>query len=301
MEFRQALKNIKTLKIQGAEGVATEAVTALYSVIKKSNAHRASQLHSELKKAAAELMQTRPTEPAMRNALRYVLCDLDKLQSPERLAKRVNEKIEEVLFHFNNSREKIIHYGAAKIKRGCVVFTHCHSSTVVAILKRAAKRNVSFSVHNTETRPLFQGRKTAKELAAPGINTTLYTEAGALYALKKADICLFGADAIQSDGRVVNKTGTGLFAEIAHKYDIPVYVCMNSWKFDPKTIRGVDEVIEQRDRKEVWSGAPKKIKICNPAFEVVEPHKITAVISELGVYRPEVFPEIAERSYPFIK
>lgn len=300
MEFKKLLSDIKSLKIQGAESVAKEAVKGFKTVIKKSKAHTAHQLLSELKRAAAELIRTRPTEPAMRNSVKFILNDLDKQPTAEKLAKRVNEKIDEIIFHFDNSREKIVSYGAGKIKKDYVVFTHCHSSTVVSILKKAHKQKKKFYVHNTETRPLFQGRKTSKELSLEGIDTTHYTDSAALFALKKADICLFGADAIQSDGRIVNKTGTGLFAEIAIKHDIPIFVCMNSWKFDPVTIHGFDEVIEHRNRTEVWKGASKGLKVFNPAFEVIDSQKITGVISELGVYRPEVFPELVARSYPFI-
>lgn len=300
MEFNNLLKDIKSLKIQGAESVAKEAAKGFNIIIKSSKARSAKQLLSELKRAAAELIRTRPTEPAMRNAVRFILTDLDKQPTPEKLAKRVREKIDEVLFHFENSKEKIITYGASKIKKGQVIFTHCHSSTVVAVLKKAHNKNKRFYVHNTEARPRYQGRITAKELAGEGINVKHYTDSAAIFALKKADMCLFGADAIQSDGRIINKTGTAIFTEIALKHDIPIFVCMNSWKFDPVTIHGTDEVIEHRNRTEVWKGAPKNVEINNPAFEVIEPQKITGVISELGVYRPEVFPELVSRSYPFI-
>ncbi|MGM5482703.1 MAG: translation initiation factor eIF-2B, partial [Nanobdellota archaeon] len=300
MEFKKLLRDIKALKIQGAESVAKEAANGLRIILKKSKARTAPTLLSELKRASAELIRTRPTEPAMRNSIRFILHNLDKEFTAEKLSKRVNEKIDEVNFHFTNSREKIVAYAINKIKDNSVVFTHCHSSTVVSILKKAHSNKTNFSVHNTETRPLFQGRKTSKELVEKGIDVTHYTDSAAIFALKKADICFFGGDAIQSDGRIINKTGTAVFVELAQKYDIPIFFCINSWKFDPITLHGFDEVIEHRKRSEVWNRASKNIKIYNPAFEAINPQKVTGVISELGVYRPEVFPDLVSKSYPFI-
>ena len=127
-----------------------------------------------------------------------------------------------------------------------------------------------------------------------------YCDSAARLALKKADLVLFGADAIQSDGKIINKIGSELFLEIAHKYDIPCFCCAVSWKFDPMTVYGVDEPIENRRREEVWDAAPKNVTIMNPAFEVVDPGLVTGVISELGVFRPEVFVDQVRRTQPWL-
>jgi len=38
----------------------------------------------------------------------------------------------------------------------------------------------------------------------------------------------------------------------------------------------------------------------NPAFEVIDPKIVTGVISELGVFRPEVFIDEVRRTQPWM-
>lgn len=298
-EFNKVLSGIIKLRIQGAENIAREACKSLKYILHKSKATKKEELLSEINVAVKKLISTRPTEPAMRNSLKYILLNIEG-ENVTQIAKDINKKIEEIIKHFEDSNKMITAFGKKKVKNGFVVFTHCHSSTVVSLLIKAKDSGKNFEVHNTETRPLFQGRKTASELAHENIPVTHYIDSAAMIAMKKADICIFGADAIQSDGRIINKIGSGLFTEIANKHDIPVYCCMNSWKFDPLTIWGDDERIENREKKEVWATNTKQIDIKNPAFEVIEPQKITGIISELGTYHPNVFSEIARRHYPWL-
>ncbi|MEM4267768.1 MAG: hypothetical protein QXK37_02960 [Candidatus Woesearchaeota archaeon] len=299
MTFESVLSGLKSLKVQGAENVAKTAVDAMYKLLHSSKAHTAKELLKELRQAEALLLETRPTEPCMRNALSYILKDIP--QDDLVLATRkLIVNIKQVKSHFDYAHERIVDYGARKISNEQVIFTHCHSSTVVAILIRAKREGKKFEVHNTETRPLYQGRITAKELSDAGIKVTHYIDSAARQALKKADLCLFGADAIQSDGFVINKIGTELYAEIAKGYDIPTFFCTDSWKFDPKSLYGIDERIEKRAAGEVWEHPPKNVKILNPAFERVHASLVTGIISELGVYRPSAFVEEVKRAYPWL-
>ena len=293
------LNNIKNLKIQVAENIAIEAVNALYHIIHRSRKLNAKGLLEEIREAANQLLAARPTEPCTRNALNYILSDLSKDDIVE-LVITLDKKIRYVKNHIQDVKEQISIYGSKKIKNGTIVFTHCHSSTVIGILKFAHKKGIRFEVHNTETRPLFQGRITSVELSKAGINVKHYVDSAARTALRKADICLIGADAITSEGNVINKIGTELFLEIAEKYEIPTYICADSWKFDSGTIYGKVTPLENRDRDEVWPKAPRSIRIINPAFEIILPEMVSGVISELGIYHPEVFVEEVKRHYPWI-
>jgi ribose 1,5-bisphosphate isomerase len=297
--LQQVVKDIKSLKIQGAEAVSREAVKAVKLVAHKSKAKTPEAFLAELRKADKMLASTRPTEPYLRNALNSVFREV-KGGSLRELKEISISRVQKTLAFMEHSRKSIIDIGAKKIKSGMVVFTHCHSSTVTAILKEAKKQGKRFEVHNTETRPLLQGRKTAEELAAAGIKVRHYVDSAARLALKKADIMLIGADAITSEGRVINKIGSELFTEIAHKYDIPVYVCTNSWKFDPATVFGFSEEIEARIGKEVWKNPPKNVKIDNYAFEIIDPELITGVITELGIFEPRVLVEEIKRAYSWM-
>lgn len=297
MTFEQIVKDIKTLKIQGATNIAKAAIKALRLLgeeyIKRKKVDTVHALH----KAKEILFKTRPTEPAMRNALNHIL---HEIELEEDVIHALNLRCTEAENHFKKAKIKAANFGSKKIRQGMVVFTHCHSSFVNAILKEAKHLGKTFEVHNTETRPMFQGRITARELAREGIPVTHYVDSAARLALKKADIMLIGADAITSEGKIINKIGSELFAETANRFDIPVYSCSDSWKFDPLTIFGYEEEIETRPPKEIWPTPPKGVKIDNHSFEKVAPDLITGIISELGIYKPTIFVEQVKRQYPWM-
>lgn len=270
--FSRICRDIKALKIQGAEAVARAALEAL-------------QIRSD-RKAIETLAGMRPTEPMLRNAIRFASPD------PKILAGKA-------LRLFDRAAGDIALIGSNKIQNGMKVFTHCHSSTVMNILKEAGRQGRRFEVFCTETRPLFQGRKTAGELAKAGIPVTILVDSAARLALKKCDIALYGCDAITTE-RVINKIGSEMFAIIADKYDVPVYICTNSWKFDPATVFGAEEPIEKRNPKEIWTKPPRGVKIINPAFERIDPDLISGIISEFGVYKFDAFIEEVRRRHRWL-
>jgi len=297
MGFKEIVKGIKEVKIQGAIDVAKASVQAI-SLIEKEYRLRDREIFlKSLYKAKDILVKIRPTEPCMRNTLNYIFA---YIEDEEDISGAIKKRIIDVNKHFDTTMDKIAKIGAKKIINKSIVFTHCHSNTVLAIFKEAKRKGKNFTVHNTETRPLFQGRKTAQELSRANIPVKYFIDSAARLALKNADLMLIGADAITSEGKVVNKIGSELFAEIAEKWDIPVYSCANSWKFDPKTVFGYEEEIEKRGTREVWSTAPKGVTVDNHAFEKINPDLITGIISELGVYKPTIFIEEVKRTYPWM-
>lgn len=247
--FDKICSDIKSLKIQGAENIAKAGVKAL--------------LIMNDKKSISKLLNLRPTEPLLRNAINFARSNPNKL-------------VPAALRHFHSALNKISMIGSKVVKPNSVIYTHCHSSTVVAVIKKS-KNPI---VYNTETRPFFQGRITAKQLSDYGIKVYHLVDSGAEVAVRKADIMLIGADAITVNG-VYNKIGSSIFARLAYEYKVPVYVCSDSWKFSNKKY----EKIEERDSQEVWKNPPKNVNILNPAFDVIDLKFITGIISEMGVHK----------------
>ena len=268
----KTVRDIKSMKIQGAENIARAAIIAW-------------QKAKDKKFAAEKLAKARPTEPMLRNVLKY----LEKFGNAEELLKKLDK-----------DRKKIEEIGSKKIQNNFIVYTHCHSSTVTSILKRAKREGKKFEVYVTETRPFFQGRITAKELAKEKIPVTLFVDSAVRLALKKANVMLIGCDAITAEGIIINKIGSELFAEVANKYDVPVYVATHSLKFDPLTFFGFEVEIEKRASKEVWKNPPKGVKISNYVFEKINPKLITGIISELGILKPETFIQEVKKVYKWL-
>ena len=249
-KFNQIAKDIKEIKIQGARNIARKALYA-YNLI-------------PTKSSKKKLLSLRPTEPMLENVL-------DKTEK---------QSYKEILKHFDFAQEKINKKVFRLIKNNDVIFTHCHSTNVVNALIYAKKKGKKFEVYNTETRPLFQGRKTARELRRAGIKVTMFVDSALGVALskeqgtKKADKVFLGADALTKKG-IVNKIGSEVIARIAKSEKIPVYVIADSWKFTRNKV-----LLEKRELNEIWERVPKGIKMRNPAFEFVEKKFITKVITE---------------------
>ena len=197
--------------------------------------------------------------------------------------------LKQIRLHFQTAQEQINKFALKLIKSNDVVFTHCHSTNVVGALVNAKKKGKNFEVYNTETRPLYQGRKTAKDLKKAKIKVTMFIDSAMNVALskelgtKKVSRIFIGADALVKEG-VINKIGSEMLAILARKSKIPLYVLADSWKFSSQRIP-----IENRKLNEVWDRAPKKIKIKNPAFEFVPKKYIKGIITEFGVLSYDKF------------
>jgi ribose 1,5-bisphosphate isomerase len=185
-----------------------------------------------------------------------------------------------------DGKKAIGFFAANKIKNGMVVFTHCHSSTVIEAFKIARKQGKRFEVICTETRPLYQGRKTARDCLKLGIPTTMIIDSNVSSYLKNADMVMVGADLITADESFLNKVGTQNVAYGSKRIKIPFYVCADLTKFDPETIYGKPEEIEQRSWDEVWKTRPKKLRIINPGFDLVNRELITSFITQEGFITP---------------
>jgi ribose 1,5-bisphosphate isomerase len=264
--FEKICKDIAALKIQGAENIARAALEALR--FRHDSA------------AIKRLISLRPTEPTLRNSIALVLSMVER-------GREWQEAIDEMQDYFEKFDKKLFEYATNFIPDNAKIYTHCHSNTVEKILINAKDKGISVFV--TETRPMFQGRITAERLAKAGIKVVLGVDSVARSFIRKADMFLFGADAITASGDVINKIGTGMFAEMAQKYDVPCYCAAISLKYDPVTRYGFKEIIEERPAKEVWKKKIKGLEIVNPAFEIVEAKNINAILSEFGILAPAEF------------
>ncbi|MFH1325741.1 MAG: hypothetical protein ABIH49_03170 [archaeon] len=252
--FDKIVKDIKSVKIQGARSIAKAALRA-YSL-------------KPTKSSKKKLLSLRPTEPMLSNVLNRM----------------ENHPYREILKHFDDAQEKINSFVLGLIKTNDVIFTHCHSTNVSKSLIYAKKHGKKFEVYNTETRPLYQGRKTAKELRKAGIKVTMFVDSALGIALskkqgtKKVKKIFLGADALLKKG-IINKVGSNVIAQIAKNEKIPLYIIADSWKYSPKNVE-----LEERNFHEVWNRISKKskIKIRNPGFEFVPKKYIKKIISEKG-------------------
>ncbi len=297
-----AADRIKRLEVQGARNVAITAIKAIEAGAKRSKARDKEAFLKELSDAKKVLFSSRETEPLMRNAIRHVIHALETSQkeSVRELVDVFSRVSSQFLERLEWSKEKIAAVGSKRVSNGAKILTHCHSSTVTNMLLKAKDEGKSFEVVCTESRPVFQGRITSKEMLDAGIDTTLIVDSAVRYFVNGVDLVLVGADAITSEGNVINKIGTSMVALAAKEARTPFYVVSELLKFDPLTIHGDYETIEERSPREVWQDAPSGLNIRNPAFDVTRREFIHGIICEEGIISPHSISEMIRRKYPWI-
>ncbi len=300
--IRVTAEKIKRLQVQGARNVAIAAVKAIQAQAEQTKAKTKTQFIGELKEAQSIFVASRETEPLMRNAIRWLITQAQctKTEKVNELSKTVSATATQFLKDLEDSKEHIAEIGAKRIHDESVIFTHCHSSTVTRLLAKAKASSKNFRVICTETRPAFQGRITAKELVDLGIETTFIVDSAARTFMGEVDLVIVGADAITSEGNIVNKIGSSGIAVLAHEARVPFYVVSELLKFDPATLSGECEKIEQRNPTEVWNEAPAKLIVRNPAFDVTPNRYIHGLICEEGIIAPQSIVEVMRIRYPWV-
>jgi ribose 1,5-bisphosphate isomerase len=299
--IRDTAERIKRLEIQGARNVAIAAVEAIEGLARQTRAKSKSQFSEELTEAKEVLFSSRGTEPLMRNAIRYIMNQVKKSNKEiAEMTEIVSSASHLFLADLEDSKKKIAEMGARRIRDDSTVLTHCHSSTVTHLLEKAKSEGKTFEVICTETRPLFQGRITAKEMLASGIEATMIVDSAVRFFMNQVDLVIVGSDAITSEGNVINKIGTSMIALAAHEARTPFYVVSELLKFDPTTMYGDFEKIEERGPGEIWKDPPGKLMMRNPAFDVTRRDFIHGIICEEGIISPHSTMEVVRRKYPWV-
>ena len=286
-------KDIKTLRTQGATNVALATLAG----IRLGANNNTKSVFQTLYKVAKALAYARPTEPLAQNAVRFIF------QKESKDADFYLERCDCYEKMIYDAKAKMGDTGVEVIHDGGIYLTHCHSSTVVSMFVKAWKMGKRFSVIATETRPLYQGRITVKELLDEGLtNVSLIIDDAVASLLttykKRFDAIFLGADLLSYNG-FVNKIGTLGICLTAKKLKVPVYCTSILLKFDPRPFDY--QVIEFRSGKEIWSGAPKGLKFYTPVFDYIPYAENIKIISEKGIIKGSKINSLATLLYSFIK
>lgn len=277
------LSDIRTIKVQGARAVASAGLEYISRKAAKSEAKDKERLQKELLDEINRVIKLRPTEPMLINSLARIAVEFEKadIRSITAMKRFIISTCSKQQRDIRKMLHQIALNGAVEIEDRDVIMTHCHSSTVMAIFAEAKRQRRDFKVIVTETRPLYQGIATAKELLKAGIPVKYGEDSIMGYSMRETTKVLVGCDAILHDGSIVNKIGTFPIAVLAKEFGRPFMVA-------GETLKMTDHVeIEQRSRSEVAD--IRKIpgaEIINPAFDITPGSMVSAIITERGKLLP---------------
>lgn len=163
-----------------------------------------------------------------------------------------------------------------EISKICNVITLSRSGTVLNILKICRQWNKNLKVVICESRPKYEGRLTAKELANEGMKVELITDAMMGIYVPKVDAAIIGADSVLKNGNVINKVGSTALALLCKEYKKPFFVVSARSKFSNKNKFNPEKEIAS----EIWDKKVKNLSAINIYFEEVQKKLITKIFSD---------------------
>lgn len=306
VNIAQVVQDIKDIKIQGATNIAKSAFDVLITESKNQTFDSSEEFLTFIESAMQMLISARPTEPMLFNGMDYIKSQIATCKDNlcDSIQKTVIESATYYLNLIKETAERAILNGLGIINDGDNVLTHCHSTSAVKTLALHKVKGLKFKVFNTETRPLYQGRKTAKDLIEEWIDVTMVVDGVAPFLMDEEsgtdlmmDCVIIGCDAIKLDGGVINKVWSYAVGLSALYANVPVYIAGNLLKVDVHdTIQ-----IEQRHSHEVWEDAPDNLDFLNFAFDKIPPKFIRGIITEFGIIKPREIRSYLEKYYPWMK
>ncbi|MBQ7196475.1 MAG: S-methyl-5-thioribose-1-phosphate isomerase [Synergistaceae bacterium] len=308
---------IYKLQVRGAPAIGIAAAFGSYLAALNIDVNDFESFFEKFHAAKEYLNSARPTAVNLSwalNRMEKIALDNREIEISEIKTLLKNEAIK-IKDEDTQMCRKIGELGLTLIKDGDGILTHCNAGqlatskygTALAPIHLGRERGMNFHVYCDETRPLLQGaRLSTFELIADGVDTTLICDNMASQVMKNGwvNAVFVGADRIAANGDSCNKIGTSGLAILAQYYKIPFYVFAPTSSIDMNIKNGADITIEERPSEEItemWYKkrmAPEKVKVYNPAFDVVSNELIAGIVTEYGIARPpysESLREIFER------
>ena len=279
--IQRRIEQVRNDREHGSRWLVRETIAILRDIASDESVAPEERLH-ELERSGAELARARPAMAAIGGAVARILNASDGLAG---IARQANE----LLAAYDAAPERIAN-AARPLLRGTLM-TLSISGTVLDVLQACAGNIERVIV--LESRPRYEGRETAAELAKQGMAVTLITDAQADIFLPLSHAVVAGADSVLADGGVLNKAGTALLAWAAHGHEVPFYVLCETLKISPQHWTGDLSRLEEKEAEEVLEHPLSGVTVRNFYFDYTPPQLLTGVITERGILDRQQIARIA--------
>lgn len=294
-------EGIRSMVVRGAPAIGVAAGYGVALEALRLQDKSADEFRAGMETGFTLLAASRPTAVNLFWALQRMrrVWEGVAAQTQQQVAQRLLAEAHEILAEDIRINKAMGTHGAALLKDGARVLTHCNAGalatagwgTALGVFRSAVEAGKKISVIADETRPFLQGaRLTAWEMVQENIPVTLITDnmAGYMMAQGEIDAVVVGTDRVAANGDVANKIGTYMVAVLAQRHNIPFYVACPLSTIDLNIDSGKDIPIEERSADEVkgfrdthW--AAEGVQIRNPAFDVTPAELVSGLITERGV------------------
>jgi len=292
--------------ISGSNARCIALLTAFKSVIKDYTTPPSKSLDRDLevhiKPLISYLISCRPMSISMGNAIRFLKTQIHKTgQMTEQKAKKyLNEEIDGYIQErILAADELIVEKGNSKIVDGDVILTYACSTSVEMILRAAHDQQKKFRVVIVDSRPGLEGKGLLRRLSGYGIECCYVMYNGLSFIMTEVSKVFLGAFSMLSNGNVISRVGTAGVAMMANRFNIPVMICCETYKFveraqldgicfnelgDPNTL-ATSELLKN------WKDIDN-LKLLNLNLDLTPAEFVTMVITEVGMIPPTSVPVI---------
>lgn len=286
------LEEVRAMRVRGGSAFGQAAALAFRFVALDDRIETPEALFAELDRVAAQLLAEKPTMATIHNA-RTLIVDTtrrDEGADLPRLREAIVARADRFVRMSRGAVDALGRVGARLVQDGQTVMMHSFSESVLSIFEKACAEGKRFTVCCTESRPLREGRVSARRLSALGVPVIFATDASMAELARRADWIVVGADSIGIDGSVANKMGTNLLSIVAERFDRPFYVATELLKLQPLTEQGYPIQLEQRPPGEVAAPGDfdddARVEVRNQFFDLTPPYRIRALLTERGLISP---------------
>lgn len=248
--------------VSGASAVSRQAADILARAAGTVHADSAAEVRSALAHVAVRILDAQPAMAplvALVSAVLEAAAGQEDTASARRAARAAARDFADAA---PVRTAEVAQRTAALLSPGATVLTFSASSTVLGAL-RAAPALARVIV--LESRPVREGRETARALADAGVPVLFAVDAAAAALVRRCDAVVVGADSI-GDAGWVNKVGSLPLALAAREAGVPVMVAADHTKILP--VGFPQPLDDDRPPAQVWQ-PPRGVQVWNRYFEAV--------------------------------
>jgi methylthioribose-1-phosphate isomerase len=305
-DYRDVVHAIRSMVVRGAPAIGVTAAFALALAGNQSTAQTIQAFNTDLKSAAKEIAEARPTAVNLQWAINHILSCIDnsELKKVDELKSIVLAEAQRLADEDVAINLRMARHGSELISDGDTIIHHCNTGSLAAVdwgtalgvVRMAHEQGKRLHVLVDETRPRLQGaRLTAWELMQYGIPFDIISDNAAGYFLSRHEVqkVFFGADRVAANGDVANKIGTYMLSLAAFDNAVPAYAVVPTSTVDLTLASGSQIPIEERGMNEVLDIDIGGVKVVpegstarNPAFDITPNRLVSAIVTENGIVYP---------------
>jgi len=280
----ETVEEIREMQTHSSSVVAIRAARALEELLDREFAS-VSEYERDLERNSSALRRANLSHASLWSTQRRIVAAVEERDADtvEEAKAATAEIIETVIEDVENAKATAAKNVARGLEDGDVVLTHDYSTTVLEAIELAVGDGVELEIYATESRPRFQGRRTARTLAgADGVSVTLVVDGAAGHYLPECDWVLVGMDCIVDD-TLYNRVGTYPLAATAADVGVPFVATGASTKLIDGGFRFENDF---RSASEVLLEPSEGFDIRNPAYDATPIGLVNRVITDDGTLEP---------------